>query len=115
MPAARRSERLATQAEGPYNRAGQAKKAAQPTSWKAQGKWPPKLFMPEIQYGTRGEQGYKGMNYAEAAKTLRRLNSKELEICCTPFGHAYKTRNGGWFLRILYDFKTEAVRSIERR
>ena len=73
------------------------------------------MFVPEIQYGELGEAGYIGMDRVQAVRRLKKLNPK-LEIVTMPFGHAYKTRSGGgWFLRILYNFKTGEVRSLTRR
>ena len=55
------------------------------------------------------------MDRVQAVRRLKKLNPK-LEIVTMPFGHAYKTRSGGgWFLRILYNFKTGEVRSLTRR
>ena len=129
--ARRSSARLASQDATPYNRniaaaasssgngAASSDSKKRPLSLAEQGLWnparPPKLFKPEIQYGEAGEAGFIGMDHVTAVRLLKRLNPK-LEIVTMPFGHAYKTRSGGgWFLRLLYDYKTGGVKTMTRR
>ena len=90
------------------------KKQAQQAKMQTMGPPPPRLFMPELNYGPRGEKGYVGINYKAAGKMLRKLNP-QLEVELTPQRHAFKTRNGGWFLRILYDSQTGDVKDMIRR